>query len=61
MFMDGKNRNQIAVYLKEKENARKTGYFFPDESITSKCEMLRNLGAEGDDLYSKYWKEFKAQ
>mgnify|MGYP000022700096 FL=1 len=50
-----------AVIDEISSDARKTGYLFPDESITSKCEMLRNLGAEGDDLYSKYWKEFKAQ
>ena len=33
----------------------------PSEEILSRCETLKNLGPEADDLYSKYWKEFKAQ
>lgn len=33
----------------------------PGDDILSRCETLKNLGSEADDLYSKYWKEFKAQ
>ena len=33
----------------------------PSDEILSRCETLQNLGPEADDLYSKYWKEFKAQ
>ncbi len=36
-------------------------YLFPDESVLSKCETLKSLGSENDDMYSKYWKEFKAE
>lgn len=32
----------------------------PDDEILSRCETLKNLGPTIDDLYSKYWKEFKA-
>jgi spermidine/putrescine-binding protein len=33
----------------------------PSDDILSRCETLKNLGSEADDMYSKYWKEFKAQ
>lgn len=33
---------------------------FPSEEIIKNCEVLKNIGPEGDDLYSKYWKKFKA-
>ena len=33
----------------------------PGDDILSRCETLKNLGSEADDMYSKYWKEFKAQ
>ena len=32
----------------------------PSDEILSRCETLKNLGPTVDDLYSKYWKEFKA-
>ncbi len=32
----------------------------PSASILDRSETLQNLGAEGDRLYSRYWKEFKA-
>ncbi|MFR0903466.1 MAG: extracellular solute-binding protein, partial [Anaerovoracaceae bacterium] len=32
----------------------------PSEDILANCEILRNLGADGDDMYSKYWKTYKA-
>lgn len=42
-------------------DAKMMGYLFPDESVLSKCETLKSLGSENDDVYSKYWKEFKAE
>lgn len=33
----------------------------PSDEILSRCETLQNLGPEADDMYSRYWKEFKAQ
>ena len=33
----------------------------PPEDVLARCETLQNLGPEGDDMYSKYWKEFKSQ
>lgn len=33
----------------------------PPQEILSKCETLRNLGSEVDDMYSSYWKKYKAE
>ena len=33
----------------------------PTEEELAKCETLRNLGAEVDDLYSSYWKTYRAE
>lgn len=43
------------------EDEKIMNYLFPSDELLSKYEMLSSLGAEGDDLYSKYWKEFKAE
>ena len=43
------------------DDAKKMNYLFPEDSVLSKCEALKSLGAENDDMYSKYWKEFKAE
>lgn len=32
----------------------------PSEEILAKCETLRNLGSQIDDMYSRYWKTYKA-
>jgi len=32
----------------------------PSAEVLANCETLRNLGAETDDMYSKYWKTYKA-
>ena len=32
----------------------------PSEEILARCETLKNLGAETDDMYSRYWKIFKS-
>lgn len=34
---------------------------YPNEEILERCETLKNLGAEADEMYSKYWKMFKSQ
>ena len=33
----------------------------PSDEILARCETLANLGAEADDIYSRYWKAFKAK
>jgi len=33
----------------------------PSDEILSRCETLKNLGPELDDMYSRYWKEFKSE
>lgn len=32
----------------------------PSDAVLSRCETLKSLGSKGDDLYSKYWKDFKS-
>lgn len=41
------------------EDEKIMGYLFPED--VSNFEMLLSLGPENDDMYSKYWKEFKAE
>ena len=33
----------------------------PPAEVLAKCETLVNLGSDGDDMYSRYWKLFKAK
>ena len=33
----------------------------PSAEVLAKCETLKNLGPEADDMYSKYWKEYKSE
>lgn len=33
----------------------------PSEDVLARCETLANLGSEADDMYSRYWKLFKAK
>ena len=33
----------------------------PPAEVLAKCETLANLGNDGDDMYSRYWKLFKAK
>lgn len=33
----------------------------PSQEILAKSETLMNLGSEADDMYSKYWKNYKAK
>ena len=50
-----------AVIDQVSEDEKEMSYLFPGEEVLSKCETLKNLGSENDDMYSKYWKEFKAE
>lgn len=43
------------------DDKAKMSVLFPEKSVLTLCETLKNLGADGDDLYTKYWKEFKAE
>lgn len=52
--------NQGAIDLMDKK-LRNNEALFPTEKTINKCEVLKDLGPTGDDLYSKYWKKFKAQ
>jgi spermidine/putrescine-binding protein len=45
-MMPAKYRNSKNLFLSDKQLAR--------------CQVLRDLGPEGDDLYSTYWKIFKS-
>jgi spermidine/putrescine-binding protein len=33
----------------------------PSEDVLSKSETLKNLGPDADAMYSRYWKEYKAE
>ena len=44
-----------------KGDEEKLQYLFPSDEILARCEVLKSLGAEADDMYSQYWKEFKAE
>jgi spermidine/putrescine-binding protein len=33
----------------------------PSEEILARCETLKNLGSSADDMYSTYWKKYKAE
>ena len=34
---------------------------FPSDELLARSEVLRDLGPEGNDLVTKYWKKFKAE
>ena len=48
-----------AVIEMVSEDEKIMEYLFPEDFTN--FEMLVSLGAEGDDMYSQYWKEFKAE
>ena len=50
----------INVIDSVKNDEAKMEVLFPSEDLLTKCESLQNLGAEADDLYTRYWKKFKA-
>ncbi|XVG95598.1 PotD/PotF family extracellular solute-binding protein [Eubacteriales bacterium KG127] len=39
---------------------KENGVIFPSTDVLERCEILKNLGPEGDDLYTNTWKNFKA-
>lgn len=49
-----------AVMDSVKDDAKKTNILFPKDEVLEKCESLKNLGAEADDMYTDYWTKFKA-
>ena len=48
-------------YIEGEMELQDIGIVNPPEEILERCETLKNLGPEGDDMYSKYWKEFKSK
>jgi len=34
---------------------------FPTDETLDNCEVLKDLGPDGNELYSEYWKKFKAE
>lgn len=50
-----------AVIDEVKGDDAKMAILFPGKEVLDKCEQLKTLGAESDDLYSEYWKKFKAE
>lgn len=51
----------VGVIDKVKDDSKKMGYLFPSDDVISKCEILQPLGSEGDDMYSRIWKDFKSK
>ncbi|MBP3816491.1 MAG: ABC transporter substrate-binding protein [Firmicutes bacterium] len=49
-----------AVIDEVSSDQKQMSYLFPEEGVLSKCETLKSLGPDNDDMYSQYWKEFKA-
>ncbi len=43
-----------------KDDKDKMKVLFPENAVLTKCEPLKNLGSEIDDIYSAYWKKFKS-
>jgi len=50
----------VSVIDLVKDDPASMGVLFPEEAILTKCEALKNLGSEADDMYTKYWKKFKS-
>ncbi|MDY2960116.1 MAG: ABC transporter substrate-binding protein [Hornefia sp.] len=42
------------------EKYKNNPVIFPSKEILDRSEALRDVGPDGDDLYSKYWKIFKS-
>ena len=52
--------NEAALDVIEDEEALANEAIFPSEETIAKCESLRMLDQDVTDLYSKYWKQVKA-
>lgn len=48
----------VSEYIADDEAAK--AVIFPDESQLENCETLKSFDPEVDDMYSEYWKKFKA-
>ena len=48
-------------YIEGPEALKNIEIVNPSEEILERCETLKNLGVEGDQLYSEYWKKFKSK
>ncbi|MDY6037790.1 MAG: ABC transporter substrate-binding protein [Eubacterium sp.] len=63
-----KNYEYLTYSIPNKEVIKSVGedeevkkYIFPDEKILERCEPLESLGYKYDDIYNKYWKQFKSK
>ncbi|MCI5698041.1 MAG: ABC transporter substrate-binding protein [Clostridiales bacterium] len=59
------NMDQLVAELDEqayngKGVIKNNDVVFPSDEVLERCEILRNLGSDGDDLYTDIWKKFKA-
>ena len=50
-----------AAYPLIAKKYRNNPAIFPSAATIAKCESLKALGADGDDLYTRYWKKVKAE
>lgn len=50
----------LAVIEAVKDAPEDMAVLFPEEDLLRRCEALKSLGSEADDLYTKYWKKFKS-
>lgn len=50
----------LAVIDAVKGSPEDMAVLFPSEDLLTKCEALKSLGSEADDMYTKYWKKFKS-
>lgn len=49
-----------AVSEKLKDEPDEMKYIFPGQAVLERTEMLKSLSADVEEMYSKYWKQFKA-
>lgn len=50
----------VSVIEMNKDNPANMGVLFPEDDVLTKCEALKNLGSEVDDMYTEFWKKFKS-
>lgn len=50
----------ISVIDSVKDDEAVMEVLFPADQVLKRCEALKNLGVETDDIYTKYWKKFKS-
>ena len=54
------NQGAIDMMAEEYPELMDNMALFPDEEALAKCEIYHYLGSEADQMYNRYWKEFKA-